>query len=296
MIDIKTHSNYEIIPVHEATRVRFYTSIDKGSYVPPHWHDALEIVYLQEGDLTFTISNNTMPITPGQCILVNPNVIHSTRCLYSNRAIVFQIPLSFIETCLPDAQQIAWELSDPDTKKQLEIDKIKGMLLEMQSLDDNKPDGGMLRFNSLLFEVMFMLYNTFALHIHQGGSDRRGYELSRLVPVLSYADKNYNRPISIEEISNIAGFQPNYFCRFFKKCMGVTFLEYQNELRLSHIYRDLLYLEVDTNISSILEQHGFTNYKVFRRMFYNRFQATPSEIRKQRKNGTHDLLSEKIVL
>ena len=29
----------------------FYTSVDFGSYVPPHWHDAIEILYLQEGEL-----------------------------------------------------------------------------------------------------------------------------------------------------------------------------------------------------------------------------------------------------
>ena len=59
--------------------------------------------------------------------------------------------------------------------------------------------------------------------------------------------------------------QPGYFCRFFKKCMGVTFLEYQNELRLSYIYRDLITTE--DSVRDILERHGFTNYKLFRRMF-----------------------------
>ena len=35
-------------------------------------------------------------------------------------------------------------------------------------------------------------------------------------------------------------FDPKYFCRFFKKCMGTTFLEYQNDIRISHIYQDLV--------------------------------------------------------
>ena len=52
-----SQSNYETIPVHSATQVRFYTSVDPGSYVPPHWHAALEIVYLQQGTLDFTIEN-----------------------------------------------------------------------------------------------------------------------------------------------------------------------------------------------------------------------------------------------
>ena len=55
MKKILTSSNYEIIPLDTRTNVRFYTSVDSGSYVPPHWHDAIEIIYLFEG----TIKNKT---------------------------------------------------------------------------------------------------------------------------------------------------------------------------------------------------------------------------------------------
>lgn len=89
---------------------------------------------------------------------------------------------------------------------------------------------------------------------------------------------NYNHPISLDEISGIAILQPKYFYRFFKKCMGVTFLEYQNEIRLSKIYKDVT--STSDKISDILERHGFANYKLFRRMFSERFHATPTEIRK----------------
>ena len=51
MKKILTSSNYEIIPLDTRTNVRFYTSVDSGSYVPPHWHDAIEIIYLFEGQL-----------------------------------------------------------------------------------------------------------------------------------------------------------------------------------------------------------------------------------------------------
>lgn len=60
--------------------------------------------------------------------------------------------------------------------------------------------------------------------------------------------------------------------------MGITFLEYQNELRLSKIYKDIT--TTNDKISDILERHGFTNYKLFRRMFRERFHSTPTELRK----------------
>ena len=84
-------------------------------------------------------------------------------------------------------------------------------------------------------------------------------------------------PVPLSEIADVAMLQAKYFCRFFKKCMGVTFLEYQNEIRLSRIYDDII--NTDDQISHILERHGFTNYKLFRRMFRERFGCTPTKLR-----------------
>ena len=42
---------YEIIDVPQATGVMFRTSVDEGSYIPTHWHRAVEIIYLLEGKL-----------------------------------------------------------------------------------------------------------------------------------------------------------------------------------------------------------------------------------------------------
>ena len=54
--------------------------------------------------------------------------------------------------------------------------------------------------------------------------------------------------------------------------MGVTYFQYLNEIRLSHIYRDLT--STDLPLKVLLEKHGFTNYKLFRKMFYEQFATT----------------------
>lgn len=275
-----TSSNYEIISVREDTQVHFRTSVDSGSYIPPHWHDAIEIVYMQEGELTFTIEQQTYHLTSGQCILVNPNIIHATKCTAPNRAIIFQIPVNFLENYIHNVRQLLFTHTDPIANPIMrsKLDLLKQTLEKMQLLNDLKPDGGILRFNSLLFEVIFQLYHNFSVQVFHANVTGKNKALERLAPVLNYTSKHYNQPISIEQIAGVAALQPRYFCRFFKKCMGITFLEYQNELKLSYIYRDLL--STEDKISVILERHGFTNYKLFRRMFAKHFSATPSKVRK----------------
>ena len=117
----------------------------------------------------------------------------------------------------------------------------------------------------------------FSIRVVHSNQSQHNKDRASLDTILDYIAQNY-RHISIEEIAGIAYLQPGYFCRFFKKCMGITFLEYQNELRLSFIYQDII--STDDSIKDILERHGFTNYKLFRRMFFEHFKATPTEVRK----------------
>lgn len=270
---------YEIIDVPRNTGVRFFTSTDSGSYIPSHWHAAVEIIYMQEGELTVSIESSSRVLHRDQCMIINSGIIHSTKCTAPNRAIVFQIPADFISLYIPDAEMLLFTLEDPARTPilQTKIRIFKDTLLQMQLVDDLRPKEFLLRFNSLLFEVLYQLYHNFSVSILPSGQNRKNKALDRLNKVLSYTTEHYDRPISLEEISGIACLESGYFCRFFKKYMGITFLEYQNELRLSHIYHDLI--NTSDTVHDILERHGFTNYKLFRRMFSEHFHTTPSRIR-----------------
>ena len=154
---------YEIIQVPEATKVRFFTSVDPGSYVPSHWHRAVEIIYMLEGELEVTVERTSRILLTGQCILINSNVIHSTKCIHPNKAIVLQIPLEFMETYIPEVNQLLF-LWNPDTRdpiKRTKLDRMKDTLTQMQIANDIRPEGFLLRFNSLLFELLFQLYHKF---------------------------------------------------------------------------------------------------------------------------------------
>lgn len=286
----KQNSNhtYEVIHVPETTGVRFFTDVDTGSYVPNHWHDAIEIIYMVKGELDVTVESSSYHLHEGQCFLINSCVIHSTKCTSPNTGIVFQIPFDFIKLYIPDVQQMQFILDDPNDNpiRQTKLEILKETLVQMQIANDIRPEGYILRFNSLLFEILFQLYHNFSVKIFRANLSHTAKDLNRLNHVLSYTNENYSRPISIDEISRIAFLEPGYFCRFFKKHMGLTFLEYQNEVRLSHIYQDLI-TTTDT-LQHILERHGFTNYKLFRRMFSEHFGGTPSQIRKRlHQNSRH---------
>lgn len=275
--------SHEIIDVPVDTNVKFRTSIDPGSYIPMHWHRAVEIIYMQEGSLDVTVESESFTIQKEDCIVINGNVLHSTKCTSPNTAILLQIPLDFMEKYIPDLGQLIFlfDFRTKDQRQQTKQAMFKTILEQLQIINDVRPDGYLLRFNSLIFELLFQLYHNFAVKILQSNTCQEKKDMDRLEPVLNYISEHYREPISLNEIAEVACLQTGYFCRFFKKKMGITFLEYQNEYRLSFIYRDLITTRDPVHV--ILERHGFTNYKLFRRIFFEHFGNTPTQIRKQRE-------------
>lgn len=122
----------------------------------------------------------------------------------------------------------------------------------------------------------------FSIRVVHSNQSQHNKDRARLDTILDYIAQNYRRHVSIEEIAWNCLSAAWYFCPVFSKSVReFTFLEYQNELRLSFIYQDII--STDDSIKDILERHGFTNYKLFRRMFFEHFKASPTEVRK-----THD--------
>lgn len=275
--------SHEIINAPVDTNVKFRTSTDSGSYIPMHWHRAVEIIYMQEGSLDVTIESENFTIQKGDCIVINGNVLHSTKCTSPNTAILLQIPLDFMEKYIPNPGKLIFlfDFRTKDQRQQTKQSMFKTILEQLQIINDVRPDGYLLRFNSLMFELLFQLYHNFAVKILQNNTSQEKKDMDRLEPVLDYISEHYRESISLNEIAEVASLQTGYFCRFFKKKMGITFLEYQNEYRLSFIYRDLITTRDPVHV--ILEQHGFINYKLFRRMFLEHFGNTPTQIRKQRE-------------
>ena len=135
--------SYEVISTLESTGVHFRTSIDPGSYVPAHLHHAIEIIYLLEGNLTVIMESSVREYHAGECILINSDIIHSTKCTSPNKAILFQIPLSFLSLYLPDADQLVFNLENPEESavRRTKLDIFKETLVQMQIANDIRPEG-----------------------------------------------------------------------------------------------------------------------------------------------------------
>ena len=165
-------------------------------------------------------------------------------------------------------------LDDPNSTHYIHLCQLAHDLtrtnIESESTSAMRSDGTAL----LMLADLIRYFSVYSLPGATAGTSQSNDTLREII---TYVNEHYTEKLSLEEVANQIGFSREYFCRFFKKKMGVTFLEYQNEYRLSFIYKDLINTKDPVHV--ILERHGFTNYKLFRRMFQEHFGCTPTKVR-----------------
>ncbi len=260
--------------------VAFAYRYDGGSFVTNHWHDSIEIIYIVDGSTDIIIHQRVFTVHAGECMVINAGTVHSTRNMYGNHSIFMQVPLEILERCLPDKKAVNFDVPLRSDDKMVceNLERIKRVIREMRRVMADRRDGYTLKFESLLYELLYELYRNFRSGRPEPADIYE--EEARLTQVIDYTQAHYKEPVSIKEAASVIHLQPEYFCRYFKKCMGMTYLQYINELRLSYIYQDLL--DTSWPLYQILDSHGFKNYKLFRRLFYERFGCTPGQLRQRR--------------
>ena len=86
-----------------------------------------------------------------------------------------------------------------------------------------------------------------------------------LKSVLNYIDQNYCSELKLNTVAEFVHLNPQYFSRYFKKEMGITFTEYVTKLRIEKAKK----LLVTTNypIHRIAAELGFSDPSYFNKVF-----------------------------
>jgi len=229
---------YEMTLVSDKSDV-YFSKFDKAKpYIPFHWQDSYEIVYVLKGEQTLLFEDRMITLQEGDCAIINPSILHAAQSTQDNQFILVMLPLAFVRKYMPGDRLLRFDLhvhsDDPHIiSQQLELKRV---LNDMYLLSTVRPYGYELRFNSLVFELLFLLLQDFSMELP--GTDKKvsAKQQEQLADIINHVYQNYSRNITIEEGANLLHFQPQYFCRFFKKHMGKTFLEFVNEVRLYYVY------------------------------------------------------------
>ena len=276
----KGRIRHEIVLHNPDIDVRFYVSVDGGSYVPPHWHNSLELVYMLEGSMTVIYENKKVKVNPTEISIVNPRVIHAVSAV-KNKALVLQIPNSILDKYVPNYNLIRFnaDINPKNAVDKTKLDRLKKIFYDMYIVYDVRPNAYLLRFNSLLYDLLYSLVHSYSYYISEKAAEYENKKLDKIKDMMFYIEKNHKEKISTYDVASAFGYNSDYAARIFKEAIGMTMTQYLYEIRLNEVNNDLHF--EDKTISDILEYHGCTNYKYFMKLFKERYGCTPKKKREE---------------
>lgn len=117
--------------------------------------------------------------------------------------------------------------------------------------------------------------------------------IRRIHKVQDYIENHIGESLSIEELSNAAGFSKYHFSRIFQGILHEPLAHYVNRIRMEQSLF-LLAHRSDKNMTDIAYELGFSDSAVFSRAFKNCYSVSPREYRKAYSKNCKDsfLLSE----
>lgn len=119
--------------------------------------------------------------------------------------------------------------------------------------------------------------------ILQGLSTLSGKQHSRVVlQAVDYISKNYAKNINLEMTAEYVNKSKNYFSYLFKKELGISFVEYLNQVRIEAAKK--LLDTTDHKTYEISDQVGYSDYKYFSSVFKKLTGMSPAQYKKQLKS------------
>ena len=258
-----------------------------GGYHPLHWHEEIELLYQLNGRSDIQIDGEKYQIQNKLLTVIDSRQVHSIHT-YSDTSMFICVHISkkLIEKYIPDIDLyriycIPDDIPDSQFPEYLSVCRQMEALLRLYITD--KP-AWQMESEGIILQVLAQLIRHFSRksapdEIGLSSADRISF--NRIRDVITYVEEHFREPISLQDIAGHLSLGREYFCRFFKKNMGMSFLRYLNEVRISHVYRDLE--QTDAPIAEIAEKNGFHNQKLFNRTFREVYGCTPSAVRRKSK-------------
>lgn len=104
-------------------------------------------------------------------------------------------------------------------------------------------------------------------------------QYNRIKPVIEYIDENYNRLITLSDLSEVLKVTPQHLCNMFKKVTSQRVFEYINLKRIQKS-KELLLQQEQLQIKEISSIVGFDDVSYFCSLFRKIEQISPGEFRR----------------
>jgi xylan 1,4-beta-xylosidase len=249
-----------------------------------HWHTDVEILFILDGTLSLTTSNQTYRLAVGDVVLLNSRSVHSIDCLDGNN-------LVFVLQFLPDIYESEYRKSSfqfnlntaaSEDQQPENLSYLQYILARIGVEIYLNMDGFQFYIKSLLYQLIGYLFRYTRYDIlDRSKSTMQDPDLVRLEKIVNYIDVNYQNGYSLPDIARTLNLSVSQCSRFFKDKMGISFTQYLRHVQITHAKEQLA--ETDHTVLFISEDSGFLSLASFYRAFKNETGITPTEYKERRE-------------
>ena len=255
----------------------------------PHFHKEVEIIYVKKGCVNIAYQNEIIALEESEMLIFPSGATHAFLSSPNSARYVYQFDLAiFDEKLLGVSQKNLRLLFDraqvcsrawPADLKQTVADLLDCLFQTMRVPT--------VAVHYLQLGYLMQLMGIFLEQLPQEKAEKiAGHHLEvqykedlvLLNQIFSYIETHFQEDITLDTISDLVGFSPYYFTRFFKKHIGQTFIQFLSDYRLEQA-RYILSQE-RLPMAEVAEKSGFSSVKTFHHVFKKSQGISPLQYQK----------------
>ncbi|MCH1981465.1 AraC family transcriptional regulator [Ruminococcus sp. OA3] len=249
-----------------------------GDDILPHMHKAIEILCIISGEIQVVVNGDSHQMKENSIVVLNSYDVHA----FSGKEAyyyVIQAEPTLLNSFDVNLQQYMPADGDKFLKAEdgetMELRKTISSAFEYGKNGEKAAQIGMIAEIFSVFAQIMAYTEARGDYLEQPGHEQN--LAKRLQDVFAYVEVHSANDIPVDEISRHVNLTKNYFCRFFKRMTGMTFVEYLNQYRCKRA--EELMVDMDISITEIALQVGFKSLSYFNKTYKKLRGETPSEKR-----------------
>lgn len=248
----------------------FLIKTNSGDFKMPsmHYHASYELYYLEAGNREYFVEDKLFSVAAGSFVLIPPGKLHRTGGAYGLRTLINFSETFLLRNYTPAAAQRLircfehTQIIPPENRQE----DFKRLLKWLAGTEDEQEFAAYL--SVLLCELSKCAVAEESFDEHMSS-------------IVEYINNNYAQIHTIEQIAEHFFISKYHLCRVFKKTMGMTIIDYLNQIRTKNA---CAYLKSsDKSVLEIAELCGFRSPAYFSNLFKKQTGMSPNKYRAQNK-------------
>lgn len=263
--------NLKYYPNIKTKRFHFdHVHIKWDQQVPLHQQETWELSYIITGSGNRIIGDLVENFSKGEIILIPPNIphcwyfdesVHDTDGKIENITIVFEN--DFLRNCTIVFPELSTAIAEIESNENAvsvtgePLQKLQTLMTSMIYKNDIE------RISSFIIVLELISYCKEMQIVGRPVIENK--QEKKLQKIHLYILSNFQRNITLEEVSQFVGMQKSSFCVFFKRMTGKSFFTYLTEFRIESSCQMLL--KTKLSVKEICIGSGFSDIPYYNRVF-----------------------------